>query len=312
MAQVKAPRVVVRRSRADPDPNPGIGGYTRPRGPKGEGGYPGSTSWTRENPQAAADRLHNAPGRPAAAPPFGRPYRARRTPTVGQQQANVIPAPAHQGGLPYQGPHNGVNPARVRDTERRPRLVISKGIPGGQRQRNTVYRGGLAAVPGATHTYRSAPKGRHFPITEVQVPSRYVFGGVNGGTDNLDDLMTERRMPYTGHVAGTADSFRGQLGHARGSVRGAVLDGTRFTLPAVSKDTRVSKQGGAYGRRARGHQRHRPTIFAEPAPRTAQFYDTNAETGSPDAPGRNSQIRPNVYISPRAARGRPSWGSRRA
>lgn len=300
-----------KRAKADPDPNPGIGGYRRPRGPYGEDGYPGSTAATRENPQAAADRLHNARARPAAAPPFGRRYATRPMPTVGAQQANTIPAPAHQGGLPYHG--GPVNPDRVRDTEHRPRVVLSQNIPGGQRQRNKLYYGGAQAVPGAEHTYRSASKGRHFPITESTMPSRYVFGGVNGGTDNLDDLMTARRMPYTGHVAGTADSFRGRLGHARGSVRGAHLDGTRLFLRPVTKDTRVAKQGGGYGRRIRGTQRHRPTIFNEPANWAGRFYDTTAETGTPDRPGANSQVVSNVHVSPRASRGRRnSWGSRHA
>src|SRR5579859_7194909 len=96
--------VTVKRTRraADPDPNPGIGGYRRPRGPFGEDGYPGSTAWTRDNPQAAADRLHNAPARPSRTPPFGRRFTPRRPPTIGEQQAHVIPAPAHHGSLPFQ------------------------------------------------------------------------------------------------------------------------------------------------------------------------------------------------------------------
>ena len=306
-------RVFRRRREADPDPDPGIGGYRRPRGPYGEDGYPGSTAATALNPQAGADKTHNAPARPTPSPPYGRPFTSRRTPTIPAQRRNVIPPPAHQGGLPYQGPRNAVNPGRVRDTEHRPTIVTSRGIPGGQRQRNSVYRGGRQAIPGAGHTYLSASKGNGVaPITPVTVPSRYVYGGVNGGTDNLTGILTERRMPYTGHNAGIADAFRGRLGHARGSVRGAVLDGTRLTLAPVTRDTRIGKQGGGYGRRIRGHQRHRPTIYAEPAPWTSKFYDTTASVGSPDVPGTAGQVRPNVYVSPAARRARPSWGSSRA
>ena len=285
----------------DPDPNPGIGGYWPPRGPYGEGGYPGSTAATRLNPAEAAGKLHDAPARPQRY--YGSRVSRPRTPTIPAQQANVIPAPAQNGSLPYQGPDAKTNPDRVRDTEHRPHIVISQNIPGGQRQRNTVYQGGIKAIPGQPHTYRSAPKGDGFPITEVTVPNRYVYGGVNGGTDALDDMMTARRMPYTGHGAENhmTDPVTGVPLHARGSVRGAALNGDRlFLAPALQ----VSglKQGGAYGKKSRGTQRHRPTIYAEPAPKNAQFYDTTASVGTPDRPGTARQVRPAVHFSPQAQR----------
>lgn len=302
------------RRRSDPDPNPGIGGYTAPRGPYGEGGYSGSTAWTRQNPQAAADRLHNAPARPSATPPFGRRYTVRRAPTIGQQQANQIPYPAHQGGIPFTGPHSATNPARVRDTERRPDIVLSKGSKGGgERVRNDYYRGGRRAQPGQDITVRSASKGRHFPVTDVTVPGRYTYGGVNGGTDTMQGLLDSRRAPYTGQGGfRIADRHPGQvggLGHAKGSVRGAVLDGTQFRMPAITRDTRVSKQGGAVGRRQRGTvKRHRATIFNEPAGWAGKSYVTTAETGSPDVPGRNSQVVQDVTVSPAARPARSRWG----
>jgi hypothetical protein len=280
-----------RPAAADPDPHPGIGGYRTPRGPAGQTGYPGSTAATRENPQAAADELD--------APVFrrrggGRAVVRRRAATITAQQAQVIPAPAHDGSLPYQGPDAKINPDRVRDTEKRPRIVTSRDIPGGERQRNTVYYGGRQAIPGEDHSYQSAPKGG-FGTTEVTVSSRYVFGGgPNGGTDALDDMMTARRMPYTGHGPGS-----GQRGPARGSLRGGVLDGNRYyTEPQGMAE---GDQGGAYGK-ARRSQRHRPTIFAEPAPWTSEYYDTTADAGDPRTPGRNGQVVSQVHVSPRAAR----------
>jgi hypothetical protein len=291
---------------ADPDPNPGIGGYDDPRGPAGQSGFPGSTSWTRENPQAAADKLQNAPLRPVRSPPWG--SRVTRTPmmTITQQQAYVIPAPAENGSLPFQGPDAKINPDRVRDTEYRPRIITSQGIPGGERQRNTSYYGGLQAVPGEPHTYLSASKGDGFPVTEVTVPSRYVFNGVNGGTDAMDDILEARRMPYTGHGAGSGlGGLPGYLNHARGSVRGAVLDGNRFFQePAGFTE---GNQGGAYGQRARGSRRHRPVLFAEPAPMNSQFYDTTVNTGTADTPGTNTQVAEQITISPSGRRRRQAW-----
>ena len=63
-------------------------------------------------------------------------------------------------------------------------------------------------------------------------------------------------------------------------------------------------QRSGYGT-ARTHQRNRPTIFTEPAPWTANFYDTTAATGGPDTPGTPAAVQ-NVYVSPAATR-RTSW-----
>src|SRR5450631_2121842 len=50
----------------DPNPLPGIGGYRMPRGPVGEGGFPGSTSVTRTipgmNPRLAGIRSNTNGG----------------------------------------------------------------------------------------------------------------------------------------------------------------------------------------------------------------------------------------------------------
>lgn len=285
---------------ADPDPNPGLTIPAPARGPAGETGNPGTTSYTRLNPAAAAEKRPFAPLRPVRTPPWGRNVARPRYATVVEQQANVIPEPAENGSLPYQGPAAKTNPDSVRHTERRGRIVTSAGIPGGQRQRNTTYYGGQAAIPGAPHTYRSASKGDGFGITESSIPSRYVFGGVNGGTDALDDMMQDRRMPYTGHH-GTLQEIEPVKGLR--SVRGAVLDGTRYYAIA---DTELN-QGGAYGRSARGTptRRHRPTIFTEPAPMNSQLYDTTTSTGTPDVAGSHAQVVDQVHVSPSV--GRRGW-----
>ena len=304
------PQALLGSSKADPDPHPGIGGYHHPRGPAGQTGYPGSTSATRENPALGAAKLQNRPARPQRY--YGSAVSRPGYPTVPQQQADVIPEPAVNGSLPYQGPDAKTNPDRVRDTEHRPRTIISQGIPGGQRVRNSTYLGGLQAQPGQLHTYRSAGKGRHFPVTEVTVPSRYVFNGVNGGTDALDDTLQARQMPYTGHgsESGMVSPVTGRPQHARGSVRGAVLNGDRLYLEQSLQVSGLG-QGGAFGK-ARRTQRHRPTIFNEPAPRTGRFYDTSANSGGPSLPGSNTQVFESVHVSPRARRPQGGWGSARA
>lgn len=284
-------------AQADADPNPGLTIPAPARGPAGETGNPGTTAYTRLNPAPASEKRPHAPLRPVQSPPWGRNVPRPRYQTIGQQQADVIPSPAQNGSLPFQGPDAKTNPDEVRHTEVRPHLVISQGTPGAQNQRNDVYYGGRRAIPGAPHAYKSAPKGDHFPITTSELPSRYVYGGINGGTDILDDLLESRRMPYTGHD-GTLQEVAPS--HGLKNIRGAVLDGRRFYQGA---DTEVD-QGGAYGRNIRGTnvRRHRPVNFAEPAPRNAQFYDTTASVGTTDVPGGNGQVVEQVTVSPAASR----------
>lgn len=269
---------LTRGSGADPDPHPGIGGYTYPRGPYGATGFPGSTSDVRENPEAAEGKLHDD---------YTGQHPKRRWKNTVTQQRYVIP-----DSEVTKGPEQGLNPPGTDDTEHRPHLVISEDIPGGERQRNTVYRGGRQAIPGQRKTYRSAPKGG-LDITDVDQESRYVFNGVNGGTDTWGDELRERDMPYTG-MRGTPHEIPHMDRKGIRNVRGAYLDGERFHQ---APDTGVGRQGGAYGRRIRGKERHRPTIFKAPAPWTGKFYDTTDSTGGPNEPGTNHQVREAVHVS---------------
>lgn len=263
-----------------PDPEPGIGGYDYPRGPTGETGYTGSTYATRIEPPEAEDRLHDN---------YNGHKPRRRWQTFASQQARYDQSNWNEP----------VNPNRVRDTEQRAHFAVSQNTPGNNNQRNTIYNGGMKAQPGRTHSYHAAPNPsdghqRGFGATPtVSQTSRYVYGGINGGTDLYQDTLTARRMPYTGQ-----GGFRGNLGHARGGVRGAVNDGSRYyQLPDIG----TGIQGGAYGQNTRGKQRHRPTIFREPAPWTSRFYDTTAETGTPDHRGAHTQVADKVHVSPHIA-----------
>jgi hypothetical protein len=264
----------------NPDPEPGIGGYDYPRGPSGETGYDGSTSATREDPEAAEYELHdNYSGRKPR----------RKFQTIAYQQSRF-----NQDNWEIPG-----NPDEVRNTEVRNHQPVSGGVPGAQNQRNTIYRGGKQAIPGAIHDYHAAPnasegKQRGFAITgSVEQVSRYKYDGPDGGLDLYQDTLSKRQMPYSGQ-----QGYRGNLRHARGGIRGAVNDGQRFGQDPLAG---FFRQGGAYGVNIRGQQRHRPTIYAEPAPWTSRFYDTTSEAGTPNRRGAQSQIADKVLVSPQSA-----------
>ncbi len=131
-----------KNKKPDPYPLPGIGGYDMPRGPMGEGGFPGSTS--------AAPPTH---------PQSSQGSRQRyRTASEIQDDWTTI-TPVTRSGLPDNP--RALNKRQLRDTEKLARPAISSGIPGNNNQRNTKYYGGRRAIPDGMN--------------------RYVFNGINGG-----------------------------------------------------------------------------------------------------------------------------------
>jgi hypothetical protein len=187
-------------------------------------------------------------------------------PVESQQVNRQNTAGEFDGGLP-QGtlPETGVGP-QYQDTEVRSNPVISA-HHGGYQQRNTT---------------RSARQNSGGPASDGHGVNRYTFGGEAGG---FESHSMNRRMPYTAH---------GPLAHSHNAkqIRGADLSGTRFTL----KTPVFVPQNDGFGK-ARRSQRNRPTVFAEPAPWSSQFYDTTPATGSPDDPGTPAVVQ-NVYVSP--------------
>jgi hypothetical protein len=302
------------RGKADPDPNPGIGGYDYPRGPEGKTGYPGSTTANRLNPDAASKLADGTWGRGEGS---HRHFPRRAWIPIQQQQVNLQSNPGErQGGLPWRANTNNLGSddhRGVQDTQERIHEdIISARTPFKADQRNQVYYGGRKAVPGAPVTMKAAPRpdqgfrtrANPADVGEVTVPSRHVFRGVNGGTDVVADLL-HRRMPYTGHAGTVHEVMEGHGGRigalspgfGNRNVRGAVLDGTRFyQVP----DTELN-QGGDYGRYRKSHP-SRPTVFQEPAPWSAGYYDTSDSVGGPDTPGSGSQVWDSVYTSPEVAR----------
>jgi hypothetical protein len=260
------------QSEAASDPVPGIGGYIYPPGPVGATGYPGSTSSRRINPQLARKNA----GRGVTGGGIGAP----NNPVQAQQAHRQDVAGEFHGGLPIRDSSSAtyVGP-QYQESEVRSKPRLSQGVPG-PNVRNTWFQQGN--VPGAPAS--SGPMGTSVPAG----PNRFVWGGVNGGVEINEAL--ERKIPY-------APKGRGNPVPAAGkNVRAATLDGIRFTMPPPV----MVPQRDGYGT-ARRNQGNRPTVFTEPAPWSAQFYDTTSATGGPDSPGTAAPV-PSVYVSPSVPR----------
>lgn len=330
----------------DPNPHPGVGGYTMPAGPAGSTGFPGSTNQTRtfagNNPRSAkinADHdsgfeqamgtttvLHQAsargdiPGNGKASP--------RATPAVvlfqtliRQRMQNNSPAEFYGGPGLKTGPGNltaggnmlsgaaaagghSAQDTQTPATRRQPQ--ISGNVPGSQNVRNTRAQR-YKAVPGQVHTYLSSSRADQAPVNKggqatdgnvhperaassVVVPSRFVFAG--GGVQTWSAL---REMPYAGRGNGA---------------RGADLNGQRYYASGQA-DQFFNAGMGDYGiGRQQGSGVSRPVGFTEPAPWTANFYDTTDSVGTTDVPGTGAQSPNMVYVSPQS--GRASNGTGRA
>ena len=161
----------------DTNPHPGIGGYDMPRGPYGEGGFPGST--------------------PAAVPvhPQSDEGTRQRPLSASQAQDEWTHLPSRRlNGTPRQ-PY-ARNKAQADDTERRSSPIIGAGVPGNQRQRNTTYYGGRQA----------APDGQN----------RYVFEGEKGGFGSyavdrrIPYMIHARPEGYRGNAAVRGADLSGQ------------------------------------------------------------------------------------------------------
>ena len=255
------------------DPVPGIGGYDYPPGPAGQTGYPGSTSARRTNSQLARKNMGGSYPRGGGTGTPNNP--------VGAQQAHRQDQPGEfHGGLPAGGSSAAtfVGP-QYQDTERRYRPQHEH--PAQITVRNSMFVQGN--VPGAPAS--SGPMGTSVPAG----PNRYVMP--EGAATSFYEAL-ERKIPYTAKGRGAPSSP-----HQPRHIRGAVLDGIRFSL---SPPILVPQRSG-YGT-ARTRQGNRPTIFEEPPPWSARFYDTTAATGGPDQAGTAAPVAA-VYVSPSVPRG---------
>ena len=182
---------------------------------------------------------------------------------------------------------------------------ISGNVPGSSNVRNE-YAQRWKNASAIMHTYLSAPRpdqnpkvegelgaggGKWAYTTEVTVPNRYRWAGPQGG---VQTWSVQRQMPYG-------------PGERGGGARGADLNGTRYYAegPPVALNAGVGSYGVAW---LRGDKTKRPVSFTEPAPWTAQFYDTTSSVGTADAPGPGGQAPSAIYVSPSPARNLNSTG----
>jgi hypothetical protein len=155
------------------------------------------------------------------------------------------------------------------------------------------------------HAYKSAARADQAPVNRggqatdgnvhqdaandmVMVPSRYVFDA--GGVQTWAAL---REMPYGGRGNGA---------------RGADLNGQRYYATG-QQDQFFNAGAGDYGiGRIQGSGVSRPVGFVEPAPWTANFYDTTASIGTTDNPAVGAQSPNMVYTSPETGRASNNTG----
>jgi hypothetical protein len=326
------------------EPARGIGGYTAGTGRAGENGFPGSTAQTRtfgvppNTPRdvkidAATDSgINNEPGtvaqvrqasyrgdvRGAALKgPRATPRVATIQPLQAQQLQQNSPAEFFGGPMLKTGPGNNtagghpLTPAQAagghseRDTTTpwiHAQPEIAGDVPGAQNVRNTIAER-YKNPAGQLHTYKSAARPDQAPVNpggqatdgnvhpdrvtqDVTVQNRAVFPEYT--------WSVLREMPYGGRGDGA---------------RGADLNGQRYYATG-QQDQFWNAGQGSYGLgRLQGSGNKRPVSFTQPAPWTANYYDTTASVGTADDPNQNPAQQPDsVYTSPGGLRASNSTG----
>ena len=328
----------------DMEPAPGIGGYTLGAGPANQTGFPGSTSQTRvfqrpphspRDVKVKADTDSGANNAMGTSPevrqssyrgdvPGARVRSPRNTPAVVSAQTAIRQDMQRDGGQFYGGPMLHTGPGNntaggqplggaaqagghpVIDTTTpyaRAQIEVGGGTPGAGNVRNTAAER-YKNPGGQLHTYSSAPRADQAAVNPggqatdgnvnragvtqpVTVQNRYFF-------DGLTSWAVLREMPYGGRGNGA---------------RGADLNGQRY-YAAGQQDAFMNGGQGGYGTaRQLGSGNKRPVGFTQPAPWTANFYDTTASVGTSDNPNATPDQQPAaVYTSPGGLRARNSTG----
>jgi hypothetical protein len=327
------------------EPAQGIGGVTAGAGPANQSGFPGSTSQTRtfphppNSPRVAkirADTDSGANNAMGATPevrqssyrgdvPGARTRSPRDTPAIVSQQTAIRQEMQHNSGAEFfggpaltTGPGNNtaggnpLTPAQLagghsqRDTTtpwRDAQPELGGHTPGAQNVRNEIaqrwkYPGGIL------HTYQSAPRADQAPpnpggqATDGNVHPTAVSGPVTVPDRYFDDSVIGwsvlREMPYGGRGNGA---------------RGADLNGQRYYATG-QQDQFWNAGQGEYGiARQRGSGNKRPVAFTQPAPWSANFYDTTSSVGTDGDPNTQPAQQPQaVYTSPGGLRASNSTG----
>ena len=332
----------------DMEPAPGIGGYHLGAGPANQSGFPGSTSQTRTFPsdgrspnspriaKIRGDYDSDANSRSGNAPEFRQSsYRAdeqspvlppqspRSTPLISspqtvirQEMQNNSSAEFFGGPGLKTGPGNqtaGAHPLSTSALAGGHSMIDTTtpyshaqpeigGAPGAENVRNS-YAQKYKNPAGQLHTYKSKSRPDQAAVNpggqatdgnvngvgitqDVTVPSRSVFGQITWGV--------LREMPYGGRGDGA---------------RGADLNGQRYYAAGQAGEFLNAGQGGYGIARENGAGNKRPVSFTQPAPWTANYYDTTQSVGATDSPNQNPDQQPQaVYYSPGGLRASNSTG----
>jgi hypothetical protein len=330
----------------DMEPAPGIGGYHLGTGPAGQTGFPGSTAQTRTfpsngrspySPRAAkinADYDSDANNRsgttadvrqasyrgdvggartasPRSTPRVATPQSVIRQTMQNNSAAEFYGGPALKtgpgnltaGGQPLSAAAQAGGHSAIQTTtpysDAQPEIG---GAPGSENVRNSIalrYK----AAPGEMHTYKSHPRPDQAQVNpggqatdgnvngigitqDVTVPSRAVFEQIT--------WAVLREMPYGGRGDGA---------------RGADLNGQRYYAAGQAGEFLNAGQGDFGIARQNGSGNKRPVSFTQPAPWTANYYDTTNSVGTADNPNQQPEQQPQaVYYSPGGLRASNSTG----
>jgi len=180
--------------------------------------------------------------------------------------------------------------------------VIDGNTPGAQNVRNQVAER-YKNAPGQVHEYKSAPRADQ---AQVNPGGQATDGNVNGlGITQPVTVQNRavfpeitwsvlRRMPYTGRGDGA---------------RGADLNGQRYYATGQAGEFLNAGQGEYGIARQNGSGNKRPVSFTQPAPWTANFYDTTNSVGTSDNPNQQPEQQPSaIYYSPGGLRASNSTG----
>jgi hypothetical protein len=274
------------------EPNPGIGGFTDGAGPANQTGFPGSTSQTRSlrgrSPRSVGIRADTDTG----------------TQTITETRRQMQSTPATQAGGPMLKTGQGNNTAGGQtlspskaagghsaiDTT----TPLSKAgfpyiqdAPGSSNVRNTIAER-YKAVPGQSHTYRSAARPDQ---AQVNVGGQATDGNVHPERVTQDVTVQNRfTYPNQGWAVAREMPYSGRGGGARG----AALNGDRYY--ATGQDTQFWNGGaGDYGI-ARQNATPSAVSFTQPAPWSAQAYTTTADIGSAGSPNQSPGQQPNAVV----------------
>jgi hypothetical protein len=321
------------------EPAPGLGGYTQGAGPANQTGFPGSTSQVRTRPSngrtpySPRDVKINAdydtdannrdgstpevrqasfrgdvPGAATASPRSTSLVVTRQT-AIRQLMQNNSPAEFYGGPMLRTGAGNNtaggetLSAARqagghsATDTTTRYSQAqpgIAGDVPGGEKLRNTVAQK-VHNPPGQIHTYKSKSRPDQ---AQANPGGQATDGNVDGAGITQDVTVLNRtvfpeitwsvlrEMPYGGRGNGA---------------RGADLNGQRYYATGQAGEFLNAGQGGYGTARLLGAGNKRPVGFTQPAPWTANYYDTTSSVGSSDDPNASPEQQPQAVTTHPAA-----------